>query len=166
MVASTAWSRIMTGDLDAFAVGDRVRVERDESRYPARGTWGRYRGKVGTVVSLNRRDDEIGVILGAPRAVRPDRGRPTSAASDESTIWFRPYELRHSAVTPEAAQPRVTARFDCDHEHQPDEVLCAVCGALFTDEPAGNGEVIRLVACRCGRTLTTPDRPRLECCDE
>jgi hypothetical protein len=41
-----------------FDVGDRVRVERDETRWPSRGSWPRYRGKVGSVAHqpLLRRD--------------------------------------------------------------------------------------------------------------
>jgi len=34
-------------------VGDRVRIERDETRYPPRGTWPRFRGRRGTVVATN-----------------------------------------------------------------------------------------------------------------
>jgi hypothetical protein len=74
-----------------FVVGDRVLIERDETLYPSRGSWPRYRGKVGTVVQVNSRDDEIGVVLGAPVKVRTDR--PTMAYGDRTVVWFRPHEL-------------------------------------------------------------------------
>lgn len=35
-------------------VGDKVRLERDETKHPIRGSWRRYRGKTGTVVEINR----------------------------------------------------------------------------------------------------------------
>jgi hypothetical protein len=69
----------------SFKVGERVRVERDESRWPSRGSWPKYRGRVGTVVRLNRRDGEIGVSFS-------NRGpNATGVASTDS--WFLPREL-------------------------------------------------------------------------
>lgn len=56
-------------------VGDRVRCQRAT---PARGSWSRFAGRVGTVVTVNRRDNEIGVDLGRG----PGR-----------LIWFKPAEL-------------------------------------------------------------------------
>lgn len=75
------------------AVGDRVRVQRDEARHPSRGTWIRYRGKTGTVVEVNRDRrrphlTEYGVVFGTVR--RPDRHG--SIATGGST-WFKAYEL-------------------------------------------------------------------------
>jgi hypothetical protein len=35
-------------------VADRVRIERDESRYPCKWTWPQFRCRVGTVVEVNR----------------------------------------------------------------------------------------------------------------
>ena len=58
-----------------FPVGARVVVERDEQRYPSRGTWPRYRGKVGMVASPGE-FGEVGVLLGV------------------GTVWFKPWELR------------------------------------------------------------------------
>jgi hypothetical protein len=43
-----------------------VRVERAK---PAAGTWKRYAGIVGTVVSVNTRDHEVGVRLDGGRVV-------------------------------------------------------------------------------------------------
>jgi ribosomal protein L21E len=43
-------------------IGDRVRIERDETRYPSKGTWPRFRGKTGTVVEINL--GEYGVAIG------------------------------------------------------------------------------------------------------
>jgi hypothetical protein len=42
--------------------------------------------------------------------------------------------IRSRCSDPDPAQPATTL-FDCGHAHQPDEVQCAVCGALIT-EPA------------------------------
>ncbi len=73
-------------------IGDRVKAQRAE---PARGTWKRYRARVGTVVSLNRpsfgdhgqRGDyvEIGVAFGAV-----DVDNLKAVAAD---VWFRADEL-------------------------------------------------------------------------
>jgi hypothetical protein len=34
-------------------VGDRVKVERDESLYPSKGTWRWFRGKTGVIEEVN-----------------------------------------------------------------------------------------------------------------
>ena len=34
-------------------VGDRVRIARDETRYPPRGTWPQFRGRTGTIIEVN-----------------------------------------------------------------------------------------------------------------
>jgi hypothetical protein len=60
-----------------FQVGDVVRVERDEQRFPARGTWSRYRARVG-VVAVADNDGEVGVEL-TPYA--------------HTRTWFLPHEL-------------------------------------------------------------------------
>lgn len=46
-----------------LVVGDRVKIERDEKRWPSRGTWPRYRGKTGTVSALNPEFGEVAVKL-------------------------------------------------------------------------------------------------------
>ncbi len=58
-------------------VGSRVRIERDEKLYRSRGTWPQFRGKTGTVVSINM--GEFGVVFGKGRR------NPT---------WFRAHEIR------------------------------------------------------------------------
>ena len=35
-------------------IGDRVKIERDETRFWSKGTWPQFRGKTGTVVSLEK----------------------------------------------------------------------------------------------------------------
>jgi hypothetical protein len=75
-------------------VGDQVRVERDERWWPSRGSWPRYRGRVGTVVT-RRHFGEIGVRFGAGHVLS----------------YFRPHELV-PADAPEAAghDPRAASR--------------------------------------------------------
>lgn len=68
--------------------GDRVRVERDETVWPSRGSWPQYRGREGTVITVNRTDHEYGVSFVKVR----DRGDGTLAGPDAVT-WFRPHEL-------------------------------------------------------------------------
>jgi len=74
-----------------------VRIERDETRYPSKGTWPEFRGRTGTVIEINvdrkrPRLTEYGVIFSATRK-RPNR--PVCAASGEAiTTWFKVHELR------------------------------------------------------------------------
>jgi hypothetical protein len=70
-------------------VGTRVRIERDETRYPSRGTWPRFRGKTGTIVEINL--GEYGVVFGKAYE-RSDR--PGVYRYHEPPTWFQPYELR------------------------------------------------------------------------
>ncbi len=72
-----------------LVVGDRVRIERDERRYPPRGSWPRWRGKVGTVAEINDAGlgaVEYGVIFGAVSY------RPNGSMLD-SRVWFLRHEL-------------------------------------------------------------------------
>jgi len=73
-------------------VGDRVRVERDETRWPSRGTWPQFRGRVGTIVEINpdKRPEltEYGVSWSAVRR-RPNG----SLHGDDSATWFKAHEL-------------------------------------------------------------------------
>ncbi|AIK67768.1 hypothetical protein PBI_EQUEMIOH13_53 [Mycobacterium phage Equemioh13] len=43
--------------------GDKVTVERDETKYPAKGTWKQFRGKTGVITAVIRGvgDTEYGV---------------------------------------------------------------------------------------------------------
>jgi hypothetical protein len=68
--------------------GDRVRVERDEERWPPKGSWRTYRGREGTVVTVNRTDREYGVSFVKVR----DRGDGSLAGPDAPT-WFAEHEL-------------------------------------------------------------------------
>jgi hypothetical protein len=66
-----------------FAVGDKIRIERDETKYPSRGTWPQFRGRQGVIVEINRAGrgaTEYGV---------------TFVKKDRSQAWFKAYELRH-----------------------------------------------------------------------
>lgn len=70
------------------ALGTKVRIERDERRYPSKGTWPQFRGKTGTVVEINL--GEIGVTFGKAYP-RPDRPRVYRSAGP--VTWFQPYEI-------------------------------------------------------------------------
>ena len=78
--------------------GARVRIDRDETLHPARGTWPQFRGRIGTVVEVNHDRTrpgrtEYGVVFGKVR-YRSDRPGSVSAASGrEPTTWFKAYEL-------------------------------------------------------------------------
>jgi hypothetical protein len=71
-----------------FRIGDIVKVERNEVRYPSRGTWPRYRGRIGTVVHSNQQG-EIGVAFKA--TWRGENNELKWQGSD--TTWFLPHEL-------------------------------------------------------------------------
>ncbi len=78
----------------SFAVGDRVRIERDETLYPSKGTWPEFRGRTGTAVEINvdrKRPHltEFGVMFGKAR-MRPDG----SLHGADIVTWFKNYELR------------------------------------------------------------------------
>jgi hypothetical protein len=75
-----------------FKVGTRVRIERDETRYPSKGTWPQFRGKTGTVVEVNHDRvrphlTEYGVVFGKPRL--DGRG-----GQREVITWFKSHEIR------------------------------------------------------------------------
>ena len=80
-------------------VGDRVRIERNETRYPSKGTWPEFRRKTGTIVEINvdrKRPylTEYGVVLGKVR------GKPTTfgSISNGHPVWFKAHELRDLAT--------------------------------------------------------------------
>ena len=86
-------------DLDTIRrlprVGDRIRVQRDEIIHRPRGTWPRWRGRVGTVVVVNRDRKrpgatEYGVVFGATRARSDGRGELNYS---EAPVWFLGHEL-------------------------------------------------------------------------
>ena len=73
-------------------IGDRVRIERDETVYPSKGTWPQFRGKTGTIVMINRDRErphltEYGVVFGAVR----QRGNGTTTGY--APTWFKRHEM-------------------------------------------------------------------------
>jgi hypothetical protein len=76
-------------------VGDRVRIERDETRYPSKGTWPQFRGRVGTVVEVNADRKcphltEYGVVFGKVSARSDGRG---AFNHQDIVTWFKDYEM-------------------------------------------------------------------------
>lgn len=123
-------------------VGERVRIERDETRYPLRGTWPQFRGRAGTVVAINADRErphltEYGVVFGATRR----RPNGSLAGSGTVTTWFKVHEIT-SALAAES-----------DAEHSPavpamDDTSQTV--STTTRYPGGR----RPCSCGCGRTVT------------
>jgi hypothetical protein len=77
-------------------VGSHVLIERDEELYPSKGSWPQFRGRRGTVVSVNADHalphlTEYGVSFGwvAPRA----DGRGAVSYTPRDVVWFKDYEL-------------------------------------------------------------------------
>lgn len=73
------------------SVGDLARIERDENRYPPKGSWPRFFGKTGTVIEVNA-----------------DRNRPhlteygiSFTKRPRTDAWFKLYEL--TVMCPRAA---------------------------------------------------------------
>jgi hypothetical protein len=78
-------------------VGDRARIERDETRYRSKGTWPQFRGRTGTVVQTSL--GEYGVVFGKATPRTDGRG----AFQFEGTVtWFQPHELRPCGKAPES----------------------------------------------------------------
>jgi hypothetical protein len=78
----------------AAQVGDQVRIERDETRYPPKGTWPQFRSRTGTIVEVNvdrKRPHltEYGVLFGKVR--NPNKNGSIAAGAE--TVWFKDYEL-------------------------------------------------------------------------
>lgn len=62
-------------------VGDRVKIERDEKKFPVKGTWKHYRNKYGTLLEINKNGKgpwEYGVAVDG----------------DPITAWFKKHEIR------------------------------------------------------------------------
>jgi hypothetical protein len=72
-----------------LAVGDAVRIERDETRHPLKGTWPRFRGRAGTVVEFNL--GEYGVAFGKVTPRRDGRG---AFSHGGGVTWLGPHEIR------------------------------------------------------------------------
>jgi hypothetical protein len=65
----------------ALTPGTKVRIGRDETKHPSRGSWPRFRDKTGTIVEVNRAGrgaTEYGIGFGK---------------SKRSDAWFKGYEL-------------------------------------------------------------------------
>lgn len=91
------------------AVGARVRIGRDETRYPSRGTWPQFRGKAGTVVEINHDRKrphltEYGVVFGRVSPRTDGRGA-FIRSGDEPVTWFKAYELQPAGKALQAHQP-------------------------------------------------------------
>ena len=57
--------------MSAPRVGNRVRIERDETIYPAKGTWPQFRGCTGIVVEINLGESGVVFSKASPREDRP-----------------------------------------------------------------------------------------------
>lgn len=91
-------------------VGDRVRVERDETRYPSKGTWPQFRCRPGTVVEVNRDRKrphltEYGLVFAK---VSPRRDRPGKFNHGATVTWFKAHEI--TRLAPERPAERVSSR--------------------------------------------------------
>jgi hypothetical protein len=94
----------------AASVGDRVRIERDETRYPSKGTWPEFRGRTGTIVEINvdRKHPhltEYGVAFGKVSSAGKSAKRTHNWEAD-SVTWFKDYEM-----SPLAAERHSEHRF-------------------------------------------------------
>jgi hypothetical protein len=81
--------------MNDLTVGSRVRIERDETRYPSKGTWPQFRGKTGTIVEINL--GEYGVAIGK---TLPASGKRGGSMKGGAVTWFQPYEFRVISRTP------------------------------------------------------------------
>src|SRR5262249_44095493 len=101
----------------AFTVGDRVRIERDETLYPSKGTWPQFRGRIGTVVEVNtdrKRPHltEFGVVFGKART--DGRG-----GQRQIVTWFKLHEIRALAPVRHAERRQSTQRdYDLAATHE------------------------------------------------
>lgn len=138
--------------MTAVRVGDRVVIERDEVNFPSKGTWGRFRGRVGTVVEVNL--GEYGVSFSKVQPRTDGRGRFSWDAA--SVAWFRDYEIRRvgAAVLAGATQepspvssiPEPPRRTCGPRPAQAIGTNC--CDAWWTGLSAGHCSV-------CGHTFTS-----------
>jgi hypothetical protein len=81
--------------MNDLTVGTPVRIERDETRYPPKGTWPRFRHKTGTIVEINL--GEYGVAIGK---TLPASGKRGGSMKGGAVTWFQPYEVRVISRTP------------------------------------------------------------------
>jgi hypothetical protein len=67
-------------------VGDRVKIGRDETTHPSKGSWPQFRGKDGTIVETNL--GEYGVSFGKVTTAAPNHKRRFNWESSDVS-WFR-----------------------------------------------------------------------------
>jgi hypothetical protein len=77
--------------------GDRVRIQRDEMRYPPKGTWPKFCGRTGTVVEINMDRQrphltEYGVSFGKVTPAGPGARRVFDWNAGD-VVWFKFYEM-------------------------------------------------------------------------
>lgn len=80
-----------------FSIADLIRIERDETRHPSRGTWPQFRGRTGTVVEINAdrarpHRTEYGVVFGKVGPRTDGRGKFVRSGNEPIT-WFKAHEL-------------------------------------------------------------------------
>jgi hypothetical protein len=96
-------------------VGDQVRIERDETRYPPKGTWPQFRGRTGTIVEINldKRPHltEYGVAFGKVWA-RKDRPGVYAWSGSEPVTWFKAHELSGVAAVRHAEPVAMSPAID------------------------------------------------------
>jgi hypothetical protein len=78
-------------------VGDRVRIERDETRYPSKGTWPQFRGRTGIIIEINEDRQrphltEYAVSFGTVTKAPPGQRRKLNWCSAD-VAWFKSYEM-------------------------------------------------------------------------
>jgi hypothetical protein len=95
-------------------IGDRVRIHRDETRYPSKGTWPQFRGRVGTIVEINGDRErphltEYAVVFGK---VSPAGGsaKRTNRWDANGVAWFQAYEICAPASVRHARRRSPAAR--------------------------------------------------------
>jgi hypothetical protein len=101
-VTTRARARAIPQLVHPLTVGVRVRVERDETRYPSKGTWPEFRGRTGTVVEINvdqkrPRRTEYGVVFGKVQHRTDGRGA-FSWSGNERITWFGAHEITSREV--------------------------------------------------------------------
>lgn len=83
-------------------IGTRVKIERDEQKYPPTGTWHWFSGRSGTVVQVNRAgggSTEYGVCFGAVTLAEESGNRTLDWESDQ-VVWFLRHEMRPLRTQP------------------------------------------------------------------
>lgn len=83
-----------------FSVGDAVRINRDETLFPSKGTWKNFAGKAGFVVMVSDGagpfdTNEFGVVVTTTRPPwRKDAGHTNEVNYDSEAVrWFLEHEL-------------------------------------------------------------------------